>query len=73
MKKTLILDGLECANCANKMERAIAKLEGVSFTSVNFATTKMIIEADEAKMASIIDQAKVIVKSFEPDTEIIEK
>lgn len=71
MKKTMLLDGLECANCANKMERAISKLDGVSFASVNFATTKMIIEADENKMADIITEAKKIVKSFEPDTEII--
>lgn len=72
MKKTMLLDGLECANCANKMERAISKLEGVNFASVNFATTKMIIEADENKMAEIILEAKKIVKSFEPDTEVIE-
>ncbi len=73
MKKTFLLDGLDCANCANKMERDILKLEGVHFASVNFASTKMIIEADEEKMADIIQSAHKIVKSYEPEVEVISK
>ena len=30
MKKTYKLQGLDCANCAAKMERKIAKLDGVN-------------------------------------------
>lgn len=66
MKKTFKLEGLGCANCAAKMENAICKLEGVSSATVNFMTTKMIIEADEDKMEAIIPQAEKIVKKIEP-------
>lgn len=66
MKKIFKLDNLGCANCAAKMERAIAKLDGVSNASVNFLTTKLVIEADDGKMDEIAKQAKVIVKKIEP-------
>ena len=48
MKKVFKLEGLGCANCAAKIEKAVSKLEGVSSASVNFMTTKMVIEADDA-------------------------
>ena len=67
MTKRFRLQGLGCANCANKMESAINKLDGVKEASVNFMTTKMIIEGDENKMPSIVQEAERIVKKFEPD------
>ena len=36
MKKKFILEGLGCANCASKMEKAISKLPGVNEASINF-------------------------------------
>lgn len=66
MKKTFRLEGLECANCAAKMERAINGLDGVSNATVNFMTTKMVIEADEDKITDIITAAEKIVKKIEP-------
>ncbi len=67
MKKTFRLEGLECANCAAKIESAVSKLAGVSSASVNFMTTKMVIEAEDARMDEILTQATAIVKKFEPD------
>ena len=58
MKKKFILDGLDCANCAAKMEQAINELDGVRKATVNFMTTKLVIDGEEEKM----------VKKFEPDT-----
>ncbi len=66
MTKRFRLQGLGCANCAAKMEAAINKLEGVKEATVNFMTTKMIIEGDDSKMPSIIQEAERIVKKFEP-------
>lgn len=65
MKKTFKLKGLECANCAAKMEKAINKLDGVDNATISFLTTKMIIEASEDKMSDIISEAKKIVKKIE--------
>jgi copper chaperone CopZ len=67
MKKTYRLDGLECANCAAKMEKAISELEGVKTATVNFMTTKMVIEAEDDKMSAIIEAAVKIIHKLEPD------
>lgn len=67
MKKIFRLEGLGCANCAAKMERAITELDGVENATVNFMTTKMIIEGDEEKMPLIISAAEKIIKKIEPD------
>ena len=67
MKKTFKLDGLECANCAAKIEQAVKKLDGVVTASVNFLTTKMVIEAEEGLFDEIVKSAQAIVKKFEPD------
>ena len=67
MKKALKLEGLDCVNCATKIENAIKALDGVTFASVNFVTTKMIIEADDANIDQIVRAAHAIVKKIEPD------
>jgi copper chaperone CopZ len=67
MRKVFRLEGLGCANCAAKMERAIAELDGVKNATVNFMTTKMIIEGEEEKMPLIISAAEKIIKKIEPD------
>ena len=67
MKKVCRLDGLGCATCAAKIETAVQKLEGVSSASVNFMTTKLTIEGDEARMDEIMEQAAAIAKKVEPD------
>lgn len=68
MKKKFILDGLDCANCAAKMEQAINELDGVRKATVNFMTTKLVIDGEEEKMPTILAEAEKIVKKFEPDT-----
>ena len=68
MKKVCRLDGLGCANCAAKIENAVAKLPGVSSASVNFLTAKLTIEGEEAQMDEIMEKATAIVKKIEPDT-----
>ena len=70
MKKKFILEGLDCANCAAKMEQAISELDGVNKATVNFMTTKLVIDGEEEKMSTIIAEAEKIVKKFEPDTKM---
>jgi copper chaperone CopZ len=67
MKKTFRLEGLGCANCAAKMERAINGLDGVKEATVNFMTTKLVIEAEDEKMTDIIADSEKIIKKIEPD------
>ena len=72
MKKTYLLDGLSCANCAAKIERGIAAIDGVTNASVSFLTTKLVVEGEDEKMDAIIEEAMKIVKKIEPDVEIEE-
>lgn len=70
MKKTYMLDGLECANCAAKMEKAIGALEGVHSASVSFLTTRMVLDVDEDKIADVEKAAAKIIRKLEPDTKM---
>ena len=72
MKKTYLLDGLCCANCAAKIERGITAIDGVTNASVSFLTTKLVVEGEDDKMDAIIEEAMKIVKKIEPDVEIEE-
>ncbi|OZV11959.1 heavy metal transporter [Tissierella sp. P1] len=67
MKKKFILEGLDCAHCASKMETAIGKLDGVKETSVNFMTKKLIIDGEDEKISSIVQEAEKIINDLEPD------
>jgi len=46
MKKTYNIE-VDCANCANLMEDATKKTEGIKDACVNFMTQKMIVEFEE--------------------------
>lgn len=70
MKKTFKLAGLDCANCAAKIEDKINKLEGVTAATVNFMTTKLVIEGEDDKMDSILDAAKAAIKKVDSDVEM---
>lgn len=67
MKKTLKLEGLDCAACAAKIETAVRALGGVESATVNFMTAKMVIEGDGARMDEIVKAATDIIRKFEPD------
>ncbi len=73
MKKVFKMEELECAHCAAKMEAEIAKLEGVSFVSVNFLAQKMTLEADDTRFDEIAKQAARICRKIEPDCEVVLK
>lgn len=68
MKKKFIINGLECANCAAKIEDAVNKLDGVKEATVNFMTQKLVIEGEDEKMPTIMQEAEKIVKKIEPGT-----
>lgn len=67
MKKVFQLEDLDCANCAAKMERAIAKIEGVSSVSVSFIAQRLSIEAEEEMFEEIMDKVVKVCKKVEPD------
>ena len=71
MKKVFQLEDLDCANCAAKMERAIAKIDGVDSVSISFMAQRMAIEADEARFDEIMERVAKVCKKVEPDCRIV--
>ncbi|MBQ6090248.1 MAG: cation transporter [Lachnospiraceae bacterium] len=70
MKKTYKID-VDCANCANKMEEAASKTEGVKKAVVNFMALKMEVEfEDGADMAEVMKNVLKNCKKVEDDCEI---
>ncbi|MEM4169887.1 MAG: cation transporter, partial [Thermoproteota archaeon] len=59
MKKILKVDGMECADCAVTIEKALTNTRGVLNASVNFVTGKAILEYDP-KTVDIREILKVI-------------
>ena len=71
MSKTFKIE-VDCANCANLVEEAAKKVEGVKDLSISFMTQKMKVTfedgADEKEvMANVLKKAKKV----EPDFEIL--
>lgn len=71
MKKSFKVE-VDCANCANLIENAVGKMEGIESVSLSFMTQKMKIEfsegADvEAVMAAVVKTGKKV----EPDFEVL--
>ena len=71
MKKRFNLEDLDCAHCAEKMEIAIKKLDGVHDAGVNFLTQKMFVDADEERFDDIMKEVVKAVKKVEPDCRIL--
>lgn len=72
MKKTYKLRDLDCANCAAKMENAIAKLPEVNTVTVSFMTQKMIVDyAEGVDEAEGLAKIKKTIHRVEPDCEVV--
>ncbi len=70
MKKIYNIE-VDCANCANLMETAANKIDGIETAAVNFMTQKMTVDFKDG-----VDEKSVMKKIFkacrkvEPDCEI---
>ncbi len=73
MKKIYLLEDLDCAHCAQKIEKEVAKIDGVSESKVTFLTQKLTVEVTEEKAKELLSDIKKIVKKFEPDVTVVEK
>ena len=70
MKKTYKIE-VDCANCANKMENAAKKTEGVKDASVNFMMLKMNVEfEDGADIKKVMKEVLKNCRKVEDDCEI---
>ncbi len=73
MKKTFVMEDLDCGHCAAKMEEAIRKLEGVNSVTVSYIAQKFVLDAEDARFDEILKEAVKICRKVEPDCRIIVK
>jgi len=71
MKKSFILEDLDCANCAAKMERKIKKIKGVDNAEISFMAQKMTIEAADDIFNDVMEEAVKIISKIEPDCKVM--
>ena len=71
MKKVYMLEDLDCANCALKMEDGIKRIDGVVNAEVNFMTQKMTIETEADDQKKIMKEVVKVCRKIEPDCTIL--
>lgn len=69
--KVFMLNGLDCANCAAKIETEIKNIEGIKFASVDYVSKRLTWEAESNTNVPMLEEKiESIVKKIEPDVKI---
>ena len=64
-----ILQGLDCANCAKKIEDKIANTKGYEKVNVNFSTLKLSFQNEK----EVTKEIETIVHNLEPDVTVLKE
>ncbi|EJM7151130.1 zinc/cadmium/mercury/lead-transporting ATPase [Vibrio parahaemolyticus] len=56
IRSSWIVSDMDCPSCAQKLEKAIMSLQGVTNAKVLFATEKLVVDFDDHSLSSIIEQ-----------------
>ena len=64
-----ILEGLDCANCAKKIEDKIAGINGYEDVNVNFSTLKLTFKTEKENAKKEITE---IIKILEPEVKVLD-
>jgi len=73
IRKQMILENLNCANCASKIEDEVNQIEGLN-ANVNFMNRVLTLEAEsDFDFINTMQQVQTIVHKHEPDIVIAEK
>ena len=74
IRKELILDNLNCANCAADIEQQVKDLKDVTNASMNFATKTLTVEIPpHVGFEQVLIDTNLIIKRLEPDVTVHEK
>ncbi|GIK23043.1 MAG: heavy metal translocating P-type ATPase [Ignavibacteriales bacterium] len=60
------LNNIDCASCANNIEKALSQMPEVRFVSINFAASTLHVDTDN------IQKIKSKIKEIEPEVDIID-
>ena len=70
-QRVYIIEGLDCANCAAKMERKIQAMSEIQAASITFATKQLRFAADDPE--SLVPQLEKACKTIEDEITLIPK
>lgn len=71
MKKKFKMENVDCAHCAQKMEDAIKKINGVNDASVSFFAQKLMLDAEDDKFEAALQEAIKCVTNVDPDANVL--
>ncbi|NLC97298.1 MAG: heavy metal translocating P-type ATPase, partial [Erysipelotrichaceae bacterium] len=71
IKNTVTLQGLDCANCASKIESKINDLPEIQGASVDFINASCTYITNDSNNDKVLDSIKKIVNELEPDVRVI--
>lgn len=69
MRKIVRFQGIDCANCAAKLEKSLSKIKGVNEVQINFMAQKVLFELDDNNSEEVIEQIKKTTKKIHPECE----
>ena len=72
MKFKYEITGLDCPNCAAKLEGLIAKKDGLDSVKIIFITARLTVES-EADEATVTDTVTKTAQEFSPKVNIAKK
>lgn len=73
MKKVYSIEGIDCANCAAKIENKINRMKNIEEANLNFMMGKLSIEfkvSTDEEVEEIMEEVRKLVKKLEPDAVI---
>lgn len=73
MKQEYVLDGLDCSNCAQKIENGVKSIKGIDGCAVNFAASTLTVSADGKEERWVTNKVEKKVKSIDPHVRVRQK
>ncbi|MFT0801319.1 heavy metal translocating P-type ATPase [Bacillus swezeyi] len=70
VKQEYMLNGLDCGNCAQKIENEIARMKGIDACSVSFATNTLTVRINKGSGQNISSEIKKKVTAIEPHVQV---
>lgn len=68
MKNKFIIEGIDCASCATKIEEKVSKIKGIKNVNLNFLTSKFSFETEEEN--NLIPEVIKTINKIEPTATI---
>ncbi|MHC5562252.1 heavy metal translocating P-type ATPase [Bacillus spizizenii] len=73
VKQEYVLDGLDCSNCAQKIENGVKGIKGIDGCAVNFAASTLTVSADGKEEQWVTNKVEKKVKSIDPHVSVRQK